>query len=66
MLNQKGSADSIGLFGVIGIVFIILKLTSVIAWSWWWVLCPFWGGLVFELTVFLVFVIVGLIVAVFS
>ncbi|MBR4193777.1 MAG: transmembrane Fragile-X-F protein [Oscillospiraceae bacterium] len=22
--------------------FIILKLTHVIDWSWWWVLSPFW------------------------
>lgn len=24
------------------IVFLILKLTGVIAWSWWWVTCPMW------------------------
>ena len=24
------------------IVFIVLKLTEVIAWSWWWVLAPLW------------------------
>ena len=36
--NQTG----IGLFGVIGIVFIILKLCHVIKWSWWLVLLPFY------------------------
>jgi hypothetical protein len=25
---------------ILGIVFIILKLTGVIAWSWWWVCSP--------------------------
>ena len=25
-----------------GIVFVVLKLTGVIAWSWLWVLAPFW------------------------
>ena len=30
--------------GLLGIAFIILKLTNVIAWSWWWVLAPFWIG----------------------
>lgn len=29
---------------VILIVFIILKLTDNIDWSWWWVLCPLWGS----------------------
>ena len=28
------------------IAFIVLKLTEVITWSWWWVLSPLWGGLV--------------------
>lgn len=31
--------------GLLTIVFIILKLTGVIAWSWWFVLLPFWGPL---------------------
>ena len=24
------------------VVFIVLKLTKVITWSWWWVLSPLW------------------------
>lgn len=28
------------------IAFVVLKLTGVITWSWWWVLVPLWGGLV--------------------
>ena len=27
-------------------VFIGLKFCEVISWSWWWVLCPIWGGFV--------------------
>ena len=27
---------------ILALVFIILQLTSVIAWSWWWVLAPIW------------------------
>ena len=38
-----------GLFGTLGIVFVILKLCEVIQWSWVWVLLPFWGGLAFHL-----------------
>ena len=49
MSNQTDSFCGIGIFGVLGVVFIILKLTNVIAWSWWWVLCPFWGGFVLAL-----------------
>jgi hypothetical protein len=45
------------------LIFIALKLTSVIAWSWWLVLLPLYGGVV----VVLIISVVGLIaVAAFS
>ena len=34
----------IGFPGVLFIVFLVLKLTHVIAWSWWWVTAPLWGS----------------------
>jgi len=33
----------VGFWGLLGLIFISLKLTSVIAWSWWLVLAPLWG-----------------------
>ena len=27
---------------LLGIAFVVLKLTKCIDWSWWWVLSPFW------------------------
>ena len=30
------------IISILGITFIILKLTGTIDWSWWWVLAPFW------------------------
>jgi hypothetical protein len=30
------------IFCGLGMLFIALKLTYFIAWSWWWVLAPFW------------------------
>ena len=33
---------SIGFAGLLCLIFITLKLTKVIAWSWWWVLSPLW------------------------
>ena len=32
--------------GLLGILFIGLKLAGVITWSWWWVLSPIWIPLV--------------------
>lgn len=34
---------------VLLIVFIVLKLCGVIAWSWWWVLSPIWIGILWVL-----------------
>lgn len=34
-----------GLADVLGIVFVVLKLTGVIAWPWLWVLSPWWISL---------------------
>ena len=36
------TTSGIGFFGLLTIVFITLKLTDFIAWSWWMVLLPLW------------------------
>ena len=41
MSNTKTETTSgIGFFGLLAIVFIVLKLTNYINWSWWYVLLP--------------------------
>ena len=39
---SDNSSSSIGFIGLLTIVFVTLKLTGVIEWSWWWVLSPIW------------------------
>ena len=46
---NNGSNGGIGFFGVLQIVFIILKLCKVINWSWFWVLAPIWIDLIIYL-----------------
>ena len=38
----------------VGVVFIILKLTGVITWSWWWVLIPFWFPTVIQIIILII------------
>jgi hypothetical protein len=47
MSNTPSSSSSggIGFFGALTILFITLKLTDYIDWSWWWVLAPIWAPL---------------------
>ena len=46
--------ERIGIASVLGLIFITLKLCGVISWSWWWVLCPFWGTLLIVIILILV------------
>ena len=40
--RQTAGSGGIGFVGLLTTLFIGLKLTNFIAWSWWWVLSPFW------------------------
>lgn len=43
--SSSSSGGGIGFFGLLCIVFVVLKLTHYIDWSWWWVTAPIWGPL---------------------
>ena len=55
--NSKGMS----FFGVLTIVFIVLKLVGVISWSWLWVLSPFWMPICLGVAIILIGVILDLI-----
>jgi hypothetical protein len=40
-MNDNNSGG-VGCIGIVQIVFIILKLTDLIHWTWFWVLSPTW------------------------
>ena len=54
VLNNIEVMMKMGICSALGLIFVTLKLTGVIAWSWLWVLLPFWGPI--ALAVILVFV----------
>lgn len=56
--GASGSGGGASTLSILGIVFVVLKLTDVINWSWWWVLLPFWGPLVFGLAVVAIYILV--------
>lgn len=62
-MSEKNVSVQVGpnFFGLLTIVFIILKLTGYISWSWWWVLAPLWGGVALVLVIFAIaFLVVGI------
>lgn len=48
------------------LLFLYLKLTGAITWSWWWVTAPLWGGFAFVVVFFVLLFLVATIVAAFS
>jgi len=48
---MKQTSSSIGFPAVLTIVFVILKVTHVVAWSWWWVFAPLWISFGFSLII---------------
>lgn len=40
--KSETRSGGIGFCGMLAILFIGLKLTNYIDWSWWWVLSPLW------------------------
>ena len=41
-MSKESSSSGVSFMGLLTILFIALKLTNFIDWSWWWVLSPMW------------------------
>lgn len=58
MSNSKNVTVQFPILGLLGLIFITLKLTGHITWSWLWVLSPFWIPLAIVAVILLVVFIV--------
>ena len=52
--NENRRGGGFGLATIIQIVFIVLKLTKVVSWSWLWVLAPTWIGFVIAIVLVII------------
>lgn len=68
MSNSKStnSSGGIGVAGLLGVVFVTLKLCGVIDWSWWAVTMPFWIGFALLLGIFLVLAVAAFVVSLYE
>lgn len=57
-MRENNSNSGIGFVGLLTIVFIVLKLTKVISWSWLWVLSPLWISLVIGILLIIIYFII--------
>lgn len=58
-ITVKVAGPSVPILGLLGVVFVTLKLLGHITWSWWWVTAPFWGPLALWL-VLVTLVLIGI------
>lgn len=68
-ISIKQSGFSVTFLQLLTLVFVVLKLTHFVNWSWWWVLVPLWGpialvlGILGVILIFLVIASLGIAVA---
>lgn len=58
--QQVTTSGGFGLGTVLFIVFLILKLTNTIDWSWWWVTSPLWIPAGFLIIVLLIILLIAM------
>lgn len=58
--STSSPSGGIGICGLLGVAFVVLKLRGYITWSWWWVTAPFWGGI--ALFIVIALAMVGIVV----
>lgn len=64
--KASASAGGVGFFGLLFIALLVLKLTHVIDWSWWWITAPLWGSVALVIGVVVLWLLFAGIVALFT
>lgn len=59
-MASNSTSGGIGFTGLLTIVFIVLKLTGYIDWSWWWVVSPIWIPIAIYFSFILTFFVIDL------
>jgi uncharacterized integral membrane protein len=54
MSNKQNTSGGIGIGMILFLIFMTLKLTNNIDWSWWWVTAPLWAPIILALIIFAV------------
>lgn len=58
-MKEKNITYGVGanFFELLTVVFITLKLTHIIEWSWWWVLSPLWIPALIAFVIVMIYII---------
>lgn len=59
--DENAATGGVGFGSILFFIFLVLKLTGVISWSWWWVTAPLWIGFAVTILILAIMFIVYLI-----
>ena len=62
-MNTKNTT---GFVSALTLIFIVLRLTGVIEWSWLWVLSPLWISAIVSFTLLILIVVIAAIITYFE
>jgi len=57
-MSRESSSSGIGIGMILFLIFMVLKLTNHIDWSWWWITSPLWIPVSF----LILFLVIGYII----
>lgn len=60
-MSNVNVSGGVGLDVILFIVFLVLKLTETISWSWWWVTSPLWIPIAFGMVCLIIAGLFGLL-----
>jgi membrane protein YdbS with pleckstrin-like domain len=65
-MEKQNTSSGMGIGMILFIVFLVLKLTDVINWSWWWVTSPLWIPLAAAAVIIGILGVIAIIIEKFS
>jgi hypothetical protein len=60
LMTNQSTSSGVSTTGLLGVLFVGLKLGNVISWPWIWVLAPFWAPLILLLVIIVVYLFINL------
>lgn len=66
MASKNNSSTGLSITSVLFIVFLVLKLTGNIDWSWWWVTSPLWIPIALVLGIVFLAVMIVIVALIFG
>lgn len=58
MSDSNSKSGGVGILGLMFLIFMTLKLTGFIDWSWWWVTSPLWMPVFLIITIGIILIII--------